>query len=911
MYEQKIHVGVTGLETAEKAVSVTGALEERTKRLAAVIADRIAGDEKLLGKQLDLIKAETVLEGLREKHRMQNEALAASTNKAADSQEKLNTATRKTVSDVQAASGALRAMEGSIPIRAAEQFMTKILGFGPALQAIFPLVGATALIGILERGVEKVGELYNAWNPVITAQEKSLKILQDSNREFDGLIKKADQYRLDTYERKHGRSERLRLEADEAAGDAKYNDAGRVQYIQGRIAEQEKILGAAGPRPGVLSQSLTALGPIGLVAGVASATLPASMRRDAARETLVGLYAQLEEAQLKQKVDNLKAEDLRAKADQKDDKKVDQAREHATELRKRAQEASARAYFGGSLEGGAAYDQVKLRMEEADAIRKYPSQSRDIRASYTLLRTAAFGEHADAIAKRNQGEGFALDDVSRESTAKLFRGDLAQERRDAPELQALLRGALPGVPTGYRSPAQQLRDARDDERRYSSLSRVTGQLAGQSEGDQIASQAAARIRFADREYQAQLRINEAKLRGNDLEEANADALDQKHQKTFDAQMARDQALLEIALRAKEGFQNAAVGFARAARSGDIGGFLRGQVEGMADKVVSNVAGMAWPQIQKLIPHAGGTLGKILQGTPFGPDPTKAAVADNSLATRANTAATLALTKAMATARLGGGGGAPGGGGGGLPSFGGGSGGGASGGGGFSDGVGSGETDAEYSGLPGGGVNGDYAGETNNPAGGGGKGVGSYAAAGGGAAVGLYTAFTSKSTKGKLSGAGDATMSIGAMIPPPAGPIVMAAGAAMKLASVFMGDPKQRRSEGIAKQLNTSQFLEPAAINAIMTAGGGFADYDRFGGVRGSNLSPFPSVQQGYFDYRNDVTIPGRTVSQFGGGSAPPVNITVNALDARSVLDRHQDIASAVLMALDKGHTGLSERLHGN
>ena len=53
MYEQQIKVGVTGLETAEKAVSTTAALEDRTRRLAQVIADRLAGDEKLLGKQLD------------------------------------------------------------------------------------------------------------------------------------------------------------------------------------------------------------------------------------------------------------------------------------------------------------------------------------------------------------------------------------------------------------------------------------------------------------------------------------------------------------------------------------------------------------------------------------------------------------------------------------------------------------------------------------------------------------------------------------------------------------------------------------------------------------------------------------------------------------------------------------------
>jgi hypothetical protein len=937
-YEQQIHVSVSGLEQGERAIAQTAALEERTKRLAGVIADRIAGDEKLIGKQLDLIKAETTLEGLRERHRMQTERLTATNDKAAASQEKLNTATRKTVTDVQAASAAIRAMEGTLSIRAVEQFTTKMLGMGPAMQALFPLVGGMAMINILERGVMKVGELYNAWNPIITAQEKSLKILQDSNREFDGLIKKADQYRLDTYERQHGRSARLGLEADEAAGDVKYQDAARIRYIQGQIQKQQSIAGSSAAK-------FPIMGPAGAIGDI-SYSGPSDTQRQAARETLVGLYAQLEEAQLRQKVDGLREQDLRAKQHEGDDRKVSAIENQALELRKRAAEAMARAYFGGSLEGKAAYDNVKLRIEEADALRRdaeqsrlshTPSQAASIRASYTLLRTAAFGENADAIARRNQGEGFALDDVSLSSLAK--RGDLAQERLDSRELQSLLLSGGPTVPPGYRTARQDLRNVQDSERRYMSLYRVSAQLAGTSEGGQVSSMYGARTGFADAEYKAKIRD----LTLTDIQ--RADALEAKNQKIFDAQMEREQSLMEIALRQKEAFQKGVVGLLSAARSGGAGGaqkYLQSQLENIEDTIVGNAAGMAWKSVAKIVPHAkDGTLaGDLLKGTPFGPDPLKTAgVTLNSAGVKLSVAAE-ALMRAAAARSAGGGGG-----GGGLPGFGGGSSVGSSGGGGggYSDSPGSGETDVEYSGLPGGGVNGDYAGETDNPAASAGRSTGSYAMAAGGAAASIYGAIKSKSTKGKLSGAGDATMSIGAMIPPPVGPFVIAAGAIMKAASLFVPDHKQERSAAIQSQLAAGQWIPPVSIDASMTTQGGYADYDRFGGVRGSNLSPFPSIEPGYKDANNGYRLQlGRTLNYFGGGyeqavnvppwvrpvdsysnpmptvnmpkgntPTPQVNITVHALDARSIVDRHQEIGSAVLMALDKGHTGLSERLHGN
>lgn len=64
------------------------------------------------------------------------------------------------VTGTQAASAAIRTFEGSLPIRAVEQFIAKTLGMGAALKAAFPLIGAIALLGTLGEMGKKAYELY-------------------------------------------------------------------------------------------------------------------------------------------------------------------------------------------------------------------------------------------------------------------------------------------------------------------------------------------------------------------------------------------------------------------------------------------------------------------------------------------------------------------------------------------------------------------------------------------------------------------------------------------------------------------------------------------------------------------------------------------------------------------------------
>ena len=74
---------------------------------------------------------------------------AAATKALAEANRELAGASHSVVSGQQAASAAIRTLEGNAGLRAVENFVAKTLGLGPALQKIFPLIGAFAFGKIL------------------------------------------------------------------------------------------------------------------------------------------------------------------------------------------------------------------------------------------------------------------------------------------------------------------------------------------------------------------------------------------------------------------------------------------------------------------------------------------------------------------------------------------------------------------------------------------------------------------------------------------------------------------------------------------------------------------------------------------------------------------------------------------
>jgi len=604
------------------------------------------------------------------------------------------------------------------------------------------------------------------------------------------------------------------------------------------------------------------------------------------------------------------------------------ATERLTETQKRATEAyeKAQALESNDTPMGKFLAAIAVNATEtADQIRKSPASLRSRIQSAGMVRDEAalldFRREQAASNLKFDTENPAarlVDDLTKNMDA-LFKAQVEGRRNLG--LGTVLDNSPIAPPPGYTSPAQQLKDARDRERRGMALIGVRAGLEGASEGDIVKAEYAARIGYARDEYAAQLRLAEQKKDDGEKERARADALDQLNEKIFDAQLGREQAILEMALKQKEQFQSLAVGFLDAARSGGGAGiqkFLIGQVNKIEDTIVGNAAGLVWPTIQKAMggmhTQAGTTMGKLLQGTPFGPDPLKTAGMTLTQA-GADLIQAAADLRAAATSPSGGGGSA--GGWSGAASRVSGMSTGAGAGGGVDDGSGPDEfTPAELN---------QAFGETGPDAGGGfstqggysaspakgpmtvGKGIG-YGVAAAGAAYGAYEGFKAGGAQGALQGTGS-ILGAASLIPGPQQPFIMAAAMATTLISSILGDPKQRRENEIQKELKYNQYMAPVAISASMTTGGTYADFDRFGAPRGSNLSPFPTVEQGFFDYRHNITVPGRTDSAFGGPGGTPITVSVQTLDSRSFNENSHLVADAVQHAIQTGRgTGLQETL---
>jgi hypothetical protein len=115
-----------------------------------------------------------------------NQAMTTSLGGVAQGARNVGTAAHSSVTELQALSGALRVAEGGSSIRAAERFLANI-GAGSAAMAIFPAVGAVAVAEAVGRGVEKVGELAQAWDPVISAEKRAAEGAEEFGKKISKL----------------------------------------------------------------------------------------------------------------------------------------------------------------------------------------------------------------------------------------------------------------------------------------------------------------------------------------------------------------------------------------------------------------------------------------------------------------------------------------------------------------------------------------------------------------------------------------------------------------------------------------------------------------------------------------------------------------------------------------------------
>jgi hypothetical protein len=963
-YELNIHAGVSGQQQADALVGTTDKLSGSTSKLNDALYGQAKASEAASLKLVQLQIEEAKLEQLRERHRMQIEGLAASQTKSTVVNEQFNASLGRTTGSAMAATAALRELEGASSMRAAGRFLAGLPTLGAALQFAFPLVGAIALFEVLSKVGDKLGIHLNFWKQIADAQKESNKLLEDATKTYEQNIKKLKELRDEEYRAKYGPEAAARRQAGELGQDKAAADR-QVQRLQREIDAIRRITGPAtggsawgmglDPSGKFLRQGFTqfpvptqqeagdlsgvfdfGLAPGAMVPSseqkIMQARIPALLRQQLALRSSAMVSTATANAKLAQAAARTSFSET----------------DSIAELQKRSREMFGAAIYGGedSPQRHLSVAMAKIEEERKDTLRKdeeralkthVAAQPRAINEAFDLQKTAAFlkflTESSSALEKFNHelidgaerinrellGAGDAVEQHKRWLSGMISHGEGVLDSRGNLNPAFFGFGAfdVEGPARTMSSPEEQLRDAR----RTGSINlrraaRATpGELADGATGAAMRS-FQVRMDNAEREYQAELRIANLKHDEGERAQARQDALDQKNEKIFEAQMDREDVILSLIDAQINRVAGVGANLITAAQHGKAGSFVRSQFEGLESTVIQNVLKMAIGSGtgQSVLGslHLPGGLGKIFSGTPFGADPTKIATQDNTAATNANTAATMGLTRAMSMSRSGGGGAA-------VPMFGAGD----PGGGNFfgpPDVFGldpmmqNGDLPLTHTSsiynmnlTPGGSVAySPTAGKLTATQ------VVGMAAAAGAAAYGAYSGFKAGGAQGALMGT-SSILGAASMIPGPQQPFVAAAAAITGTIAAIMGDPKANREAEITRHLKYSQFMAPIAISESMSTSGTFSDFDRFGGVRSSNLSAMPQVAQGYFDYRHNQVVPGYVTSPFGGpspnqASAGHPQAVVNNIyamdgnDVERVLTRHPAaVGKAMNHAVVLGH----------
>ena len=227
---------------------------------------------------------------------------------------------------------------------------------------------------------------------------------------------------------------------------------------------------------------------------------------------------------------------------------------------------------------------------------------------------------------------------------------------------------------------------------------------------------------------------------------------------------------------------------------------------------------------------------------------------------------------------------------------------------------------------------------------------SAAASAGAAYMGVTSAihdFKMGGARGITGGIGDVALTAAAFDPEPISKGVLAmVGTVSKMISSIFGDPKQIRQDQINAEINRNRYLAPASLTVTSNENGQYTDFDRFGKIRGSSFNAFNIVESGpAYNHEGYLVSSGNQLGPFDQGykptgqpyspyissgifnnpdiqgylnslprasapqvalppaqspMAPPINLTVQALDARSIIDRSMDIGLAVRQHLQQG-----------
>jgi len=820
----------------------------------------------------------------------------------------------------------MRVLEGAMPIRAAAQFLTQIQGINAVASAAFPVLGAIALFGVVEQIGSSLGKHLGLWGGISEEEKKAT----------ENLNKYAEAARNSILQLRGIQAEIVTWTQGSAAGAAfkLQSDQGDLSVLQRtatnldtRKAAIQRYLQIAQTGHGELSPEESAVmegiwhdkswttTDVG-AARKALNDLEAERRKtNAAIETQRG-QVQSDIAHLNPSADEQTAQRLsEAREAQRQAQEAQRrAQEQANrlfELGKRSDETYSRAFFADESSPMRTRDAALQRIaeERADTLRKSPTgEAAAINADFDKQVAATWltflRQSGEALQKFNEEIDKSLGMIDKESAAGQVRqmAGIIAGGNDALSALGLPAGIAP--PAGYVSPQEQMRLDRN-----SLTAALRGARGNPSETLALQSQG------AEQEYQDQLRINAEKLKGNDLEIANLDALAAKKQKNFDAEMAYEDALDEQREKDLQKYQEMADNIFDALKSHSMNQYGRTFLRGQEQTLFANATA---PILQGIGHQLGGltggnNLGGLLTGTVLDPSNAGSPATRTAVNTKgawdelvklntnikgallgnpdAPTGATIQTAGTAAASVFS------------LPGVIGGS--------------------SAYTGMSGGlmqligmtggsgvssaaqlGLTGTAAALYNSYGGSGfsqfaaGMGAGPVAAItgtasgpgwsaklnttqriGAGVAAGAelaaagyeaYQGFSRGGAQGALQGT-SAILGAASMIPG-IGPFAAAASALTGMLSSIIGNGPQQRQQQIADYLAKDQYLAPTALNVMQAGNGTYESFDMRGNLMTSTMSAVPTVSEPYITKRTIngqqgwYDAPGYVSAPFSGGA---------------------------------------------
>lgn len=859
-------------------------------------------------------------------------------DRAAGGARRAGDAARHAVTDMQAASAAIRGLEGSMNIRAAERFISMIGGIGPVLQAAFPLFGAYAMLSVLGKMAEATVEWANAHDPVIAAQKYSLSLLEQEGKEYDKLADKVRKLKLDEYERTHGRTARLNLEAHQESTSAKeageqvvrlkalLDEVNQISHITRHGSSEESFTGnvplkesgsalSARVNAALESMGLKPKGKTGLE-GLAAGETPSVSQARSAQELSVGLDGALEIARMQEGAAAAGASDTHAKAAAEDKKKADEeAKKRKQELHQAEQQAAAYLRQAQTFELTGLERIIAVYHEKLAMLGKTKKAVDDINAAFGIEVQREY----EKIQKDNRkamggvdGKNEAQLDRERDLQAKIFLKGLRQQINNDDDF---VTSGIKVLQSGDDADAYAVRARLGSVLKGNSLAAGAGRISGQdaASGDYMARKAAAEEMFRIETQHLDLIEEEGKR-----DEARARARKKADEEIYRAAEQYENALQTLREKDLQKYEGMAGSLFDAMRGHNTSQWFKdlgtSQVKQMFTNMATPVMQQAGHALGGLIP--GGAMGGLFKGTLL--DANNKGVMDAQTTAKQTTRTADEVHALRGDVRAMSGAPAPGAGDGGagvgyIPGkgsdiwkFGSDIGGGwgtptgAGGGTGFAPSAlfqagGGSKFGQFFSGLAGMGSNplGAIFGGTSTNGGTvteltGAQRAGAAVATGGallGAGLGIYSGIKRGGAGGYSQAAASAFGAAAMLDPEPISKAILGGLAAVSGAvGLIFGDNKQKRTNEISEVLSKNAYLAPTALNVTQGMDGTFQDFGARGNLRGSNLSAVPTVAEPYITSR-DVNgqrqyynVPGHVTAPYsnapGSNAAPGMTIVV-------------------------------------